>query len=155
MCICRECQAHALDGARNWSQWSWWSASAICVYQVLESTWFLNQVQVTHLALDRVETSFGLTVPLIPGASLSRFSVLGIRLGDRAYGTQLGRKAPQRQVAIPFCKTSAFLLSKGTRTQAQSELSVKSLFLLFLNLIALTGTLKPDFYLQRFYFHLY
>ena len=125
------------------------------MHQVLESTWFLNQVQVTHLALDRVETSFGLTVPLIPGASLSRFSVLGIRLGDRAYGTQLGRKAPQRQVAILFCKTSSFLLSKGTRTQAQSELSVKSLFLLFLNLIALTGTLKPDFYLQRFYFHLY
>lgn len=116
----------------------------MCI-KLLRGTWFLNQAQVTHLALDRVETSFSLTLPLIPGASLSRFSVSGIRLDDRAYGTQLGRKAPQRQVAIPFCKTSVFLLSKGTRTQAQSEFSVKSLFRLFLNLVALTGTLKPDF----------
>ena len=32
---------------------------------------------------------------------------------------------------------------------------VKSLFRLFLNLVALTGTLKPDFSLWRFYFCLY
>lgn len=121
----------------------------MCV-KFLRGTWFLNQVQVAHLALDRVETSFGRTVSLIPGASLSRFSVSGICLDDHAYETQLQRKAPQRQVAIPFCKTSVFLSSKGTRTQAQSALSVKSLLLLFLNLIALTGTLKPDFYLRRF-----
>lgn len=98
------------------SYWSWWSASASTGCMIfVRCAWSLNQVPVAHPDLERVETSFGLTVSLAPGTSPSGFLFRWIAWAVTGTELQLRREAPAETSDSSILQNKFVPFERGTQ----------------------------------------